>query len=158
MKELWKDRKEPIAYNLDDFLCDDANRPKRRKIQDSSELLEDQKEWSLLENVHVFLSSVNKLAERSLNAPLKFDKDDEDALDFVTSCSNLRSSMYHIDPPVLSRFKVKGNLTLSYCRIGGQDHSCDCIHQCGCCSHDGESAGQYGQGTRCEAGDQVYCA
>ena len=40
------------------------------------------------------------------NALLSFDKDDPDALDFVTATSNLRSIIFGIE--LKSQFKVKG--------------------------------------------------
>lgn len=70
--------------------------------------LKDQRTLSLAENVELFLSSITSLASRSASnptTPLSFDKDDSDALDFVTSSSNLRSLVYHI--PQKSRFDVK---------------------------------------------------
>ncbi len=60
------------------------------------------------DNVELFLSSASALAVRAaadLSNPLSFDKDDDDALDFVTASSNLRSIVYHIDRK--TRFEVK---------------------------------------------------
>ncbi|SPO22698.1 related to ubiquitin-like protein activating enzyme [Ustilago trichophora] len=70
--------------------------------------LKDQRTLTLKDNVELFLSSVSSLAIRAaadLTQPLSFDKDDEDALDFVTASSNLRSIVYHIDRK--TRFEVK---------------------------------------------------
>lgn len=70
--------------------------------------LKDQRTLSLQDNVELFLSSTAALAIRAaadLSNPLSFDKDDDDALDFVTSTSNLRSIVYHIDRK--TRFQVK---------------------------------------------------
>ncbi|KAJ1032523.1 hypothetical protein NDA16_000546 [Ustilago loliicola] len=68
----------------------------------------DQRTLTLQDNVELFLSSVTSLAIRSAadpTNPLSFDKDDDAALDFVTSTSNLRSLVYHIDRK--TRFEVK---------------------------------------------------
>ena len=70
--------------------------------------LKDQRTLSLKDNVELFLSSVSALAIRAaadLANPLSFDKDDDDALDFVTASSNLRSIVYHIERK--TRFEVK---------------------------------------------------
>ncbi|SNX82381.1 related to ubiquitin-like protein activating enzyme [Melanopsichium pennsylvanicum] len=70
--------------------------------------LKDQQTLSLSQNVSLFLKSTTALAIRAAlhpNVPLSFDKDDSDALDFVTSSSNLRSMVYHIDRK--TRFEVK---------------------------------------------------
>ncbi|CDU24550.1 related to ubiquitin-like protein activating enzyme [Sporisorium scitamineum] len=70
--------------------------------------LKDQRTLSLQDNVELFLSSAAALAVRAaadLSNPLSFDKDDDDALDFVTASSNLRSIVYHIERK--TRFQVK---------------------------------------------------
>ena len=60
-----------------------------------------------------FVYSVRRLSnklineqEKNPNASLSFDKDDPDALDFVTATSNLRSIIFGIEEK--SQFKVKG--------------------------------------------------
>ena len=70
--------------------------------------LKDQRTLSLKDNVELFISSTAALAVRAaadLTNPLSFDKDDDDALDFVTASSNLRSIVYHIERK--TRFQVK---------------------------------------------------
>ena len=59
-----------------------------------------------------FLSSTSAecLHRRCKNTFLEFDKDDNDALDFVTSASNLRSLIFDI--PCQSRFEVKCELCI----------------------------------------------
>jgi len=49
---------------------------------------------------------VQKLQERSQAGHLSFDKDDLDALNFVTAATNLRCHIFSI--PIQSRFDVKG--------------------------------------------------
>ncbi|TKY85119.1 hypothetical protein EX895_006199 [Sporisorium graminicola] len=74
----------------------------------SASTLKDQRTLSLKDNVELFLSSAAALAVRAaadLSNPLSFDKDDDDALDFVTASSNLRSLVYHIERK--TRFQVK---------------------------------------------------
>lgn len=45
-----------------------------------------------------------------------FDKDDDDAMDFVTSASNLRSTIFKIERK--SRFDVKCRLSTGFGNIG----------------------------------------
>eukprot|EP00908_Phaeocystis_cordata_P010196 Transcript_21038.p2 GENE.Transcript_21038~~Transcript_21038.p2 ORF type:complete len:332 (-),score=138.61 Transcript_21038:74-1069(-) len=67
--------------------------------------------WSLEENAAVFLSAIETMhTERAQDfakegGGLEFDKDDPQALDFVTSASNLRSEVFHIARK--SRWDVK---------------------------------------------------
>lgn len=71
--------------------------------------LKDQQELSLKDNLTLFLSRCEALAERLVkdpSTPLAFDKDDDVTLDFVCATSNLRSFAYGIEPQ--TRFKVKG--------------------------------------------------
>ncbi|CAG8457443.1 10487_t:CDS:10 [Diversispora eburnea] len=72
----------------------------------------DQRLWSLTENFCFFLESTQKLStrllkEKSINpdAILQFDKDDEDALRFVTATSNLRARIFGIEEK--TQFQVK---------------------------------------------------
>jgi len=69
--------------------------------------LKDQRALSLKDNLDLFVSSVERLAVRlhSVEDTISFDKDDDDALDFVTAASNLRSVAYGI--PSKSRWEVK---------------------------------------------------
>lgn len=78
----------------------------------SAEGLADQKVWTLKENFEMFKDSVVRLATRYLkeketqsDAILSFDKDDDDAMDFVTAASNLRAHVFNI--PSKSLFDVK---------------------------------------------------
>ena len=59
-------------------------------------------------NIFTFMSSTNRLASRLRNGEdtITFDKDDDDALDFVTASSNLRSFAYGIDGK--TRWEIKG--------------------------------------------------
>jgi ubiquitin-like 1-activating enzyme E1 B len=78
--------------------------PKDLEVTPSNEL---QKIWDLKENISYFLSSCVKLKDRREKNQdiLEFDKDDEDALDFVTSVANLRAFNFHINRN--SRFEIK---------------------------------------------------
>ncbi|KAJ7768457.1 hypothetical protein B0H16DRAFT_317374 [Mycena metata] len=69
--------------------------------------LKDQKQLSLKDNVLLFISSTERLAARlqAGEETIAFDKDDDDALDFVTATSNLRSAAYGIGGK--TRWEVK---------------------------------------------------
>lgn len=57
--------------------------------------------------MRVFVDRLAKLrVAKSEQEFLVFDKDDEDALDFVAATSNLRAQCFHI--PRESRFRIKG--------------------------------------------------
>lgn len=69
---------------------------------------------------------MKRLSTRLLNTKkdnptniLVFDKDDDDAMDFVTSASNLRSTIFKIERK--SRFDVKCGLST---RFGNIDRTC----------------------------------
>jgi len=68
-------------------------------------MLPDQHVLTTKQNAQLFLKSAKSLKQRSTSDPLEFDKDDADALDFVTSSSNLRSHIFTI--PIQSKFNVK---------------------------------------------------
>ncbi|KAJ7248243.1 hypothetical protein B0H12DRAFT_723269 [Mycena haematopus] len=70
-------------------------------------VLKDQKQLSLKDNVLLFVSSTERLAARlqAGEQTISFDKDDDDALDFVTATSNLRSAAYGIGGK--TRWEVK---------------------------------------------------
>lgn len=63
--------------------------------------------WNFQENSLVFQITCNKLKYRreKLGSYLDFDKDDEEALDFVVSAANLRAMNFHIAPK--SKFDAK---------------------------------------------------
>jgi ubiquitin-like 1-activating enzyme E1 B len=71
-----------------------------------SSLIKDQRVWTLKENAQVFINSATNLYERIKKVEsVSFDKDDVDAMDFVTSASNLRSHAFGIAKQ--SRFDTK---------------------------------------------------
>lgn len=60
--------------------------------------MQDQRVWSLLENISVFCYGIETLSNRSQGGEnvIEFDKDDKDTLDFVASAANLRSHIFGI--------------------------------------------------------------
>ncbi|CEP10648.1 hypothetical protein [Parasitella parasitica] len=106
MKSMWKNRAAPTPLDYDTLESEAA------AAETSTQGLVDQKVWTLKENFEMFKDSAIRLATRYLNerltqsdAILSFDKDDEDAMDFVTATSNLRAYVFGI--PTKSLFDVK---------------------------------------------------
>ncbi|KAI8608837.1 hypothetical protein BC830DRAFT_1153578 [Chytriomyces sp. MP71] len=107
MTEMWANRDPPMPLDYQKLLDE-------RKAMGAMAAGVDRnmKVWTLAENFRVFEDSINALSKRLLvdqkreaEASLSFDKDDEDALDFVTAVTNLRAHIYGIE--LQSRFKVK---------------------------------------------------
>ena len=110
--DLWKSRRapEPLKY--------EAIEPRTQQLSTSIAdiLANEQKVWSLEENLAVFKDSLSRLSQRiaalkenrqpsSPEPVITFDKDDEDTLDFVTSSANIRSTIFGIDRK--SKFDTK---------------------------------------------------
>jgi len=101
MDSLWKERAKPVVLRLQDMTLPDA-----------ASLAEvERRTWSLEENAAVFLCAIESMHTHRAaefdkdSGGLEFDKDDPQALDFVTSASNLRSEVFHIARK--SRWEVK---------------------------------------------------
>ena len=108
MEDMWKTRKAPETLNYVEL-------DSQASILEDDTLDQDQRIWSIAENVLVFNSSLTRLSNRlhelksttDGNVPpvLTFDKDDKDTLDFVASAANLRSTVFGI--PTKSEFDIK---------------------------------------------------
>ncbi|KAI8388277.1 uncharacterized protein BYT42DRAFT_491430 [Radiomyces spectabilis] len=110
MEDMWKYRTAPQPLNYD-TLRQQAAAAQNSKEENNIALV-DQKVWSLMECFEIFKQSVVRLSKRlqaeqagNPEAILSFDKDDEDAMDFVTATANLRAMIFSI--PQKSRFEVK---------------------------------------------------
>ncbi|GAN09446.1 ubiquitin-activating enzyme-like protein [Mucor ambiguus] len=106
MESMWAKRAKPTPLDYDNLERESA------AAETSVVGLPDQKVWTLKENFEMFKNSVVRLATRYLkekeaqsDAILSFDKDDDDAMDFVTAASNLRAHVFNI--PTKSLFDVK---------------------------------------------------
>lgn len=110
MEALWDKRKAPkeLIYKkissgeskFEDSLSNGT------ESSDSNFVIRDQKKWSMDECLEVFRTSLAKLKTRLLEEHvLEWDKDDDMAVDFVTSVSNFRSYCFSIDRK--SKFEVK---------------------------------------------------
>ncbi|KZO94585.1 hypothetical protein CALVIDRAFT_539034 [Calocera viscosa TUFC12733] len=132
MEDMWKSRTQPVpleytAIRSGTFVIPERKKPGTQKAMnvvvnghsngkkavngsgtaDSAGGLKDRKALSLEDNVELFASSVQRLAKRqaATSQPLSFDKDDDDALDFVTATANLRAICYGIQTK--TRWEVK---------------------------------------------------
>jgi ubiquitin-like 1-activating enzyme E1 B len=100
MEDLWKDRRPPVPYRIDDL----------SSIPESSAELPLNTTWSIEKWITEFVLSVQALAERFENESkegrvLSWDKDDNSALRFVAACANIRAWNFQI--PGKSLFDVK---------------------------------------------------
>jgi ubiquitin-like 1-activating enzyme E1 B len=108
---MWKARARPTALTTAAVGLDEAfglstafNNAEAKSGRRVHGLIDAQAVWTLSECAKVFISATVRLLERNL--PQEFDKDDDDAMDFVTAVSNLRSANYGI--PLQSLFDAKG--------------------------------------------------
>ncbi|KAK3049819.1 E1 ubiquitin-activating protein uba2 [Extremus antarcticus] len=102
MTEMWQSRKPPEPLRFDSLSHDSSI------IQQGKALsTQDQKPWTLLENISVFCYSLDTLSNRMQAGEnvIEFDKDDKDTLDFVASAANLRSHIFDIQ--LHSEWEVK---------------------------------------------------
>lgn len=100
MEEMWRTRTKPTPLSY----AEASNAP---ALSSAIKTLRDQTELGVRETAEMFASSLDALANRAKVSKdaLSFDKDDDDALDFVTAASNLRSRVYNIGTK--TRFDVK---------------------------------------------------
>ncbi|KAM3437492.1 hypothetical protein NHJ13734_004616 [Beauveria thailandica] len=112
VEEMWKSRTPPVALDYAKVLSEAGDAIASIKAL----LADDQKIWTLEENLAVFNDSLERLSKRAiqlnkaqgpsdLEPIITFDKDDIDTLDFVTASANIRSTVFGIERK--SRFDVK---------------------------------------------------
>lgn len=111
MSKLWEKRKPPTPLDWTDCITNDSIPLKEDRSETNQEnnKLASLKIWSISECCKIFEESVNKLYQRLSNAGeeeiLCWDKDDEDAMNFVASAANLRCMVFSI--VVKSKFEIK---------------------------------------------------
>ncbi|EFY90390.1 E1 ubiquitin-activating protein uba2 [Metarhizium acridum] len=112
VEDMWKSRRKPTPLNYETVF----NQATDAIASKDDILSDDQRVWTLEENLVVFRDSLDRLSKRMLDLKknkdpsgpeptISFDKDDIDALDFVASCANIRSTIFGIDRK--SRFDIK---------------------------------------------------
>ncbi|KAG9230379.1 hypothetical protein BJ875DRAFT_157742 [Amylocarpus encephaloides] len=111
MEDMWKTRRPPQPLKFAKVM------EKAAELAPVDQILkDDQRAWTLEENVAIFTDSLARLSSRmqsmktssksdSAEPTITFDKDDQDTLDFVTASANLRSLVFGIDTK--SRFDIK---------------------------------------------------
>lgn len=117
MDKLWENRRRPAPLILEDVLSEEtvaAGHSGNVDGDNGTSILQevdvdDQKLWSLKECYEKFEKSISVLKDRltqeGKDSFLVWDKDDDAALTFVTSVSNLRSHIFGIERK--TRFEVK---------------------------------------------------
>lgn len=113
MEDMWQHRTAPIPLNYDEMMTSQNNQiqngDKKNNCTSSGTGLKDQQTLSLKDSFDLFCSSLIVLGKRiqsdPTHEPLRWDKDDDDALDFVTAAANLRANVFGI--PHKTRFEVK---------------------------------------------------
>jgi ubiquitin-like 1-activating enzyme E1 B len=106
MSNLWKTRKAPTPIK---FLDNEGVFAELADVAPQAGVIRDQKVWTTEECQKVFADSINNLKEQAAKLGnddhLVWDKDDQDAMDFVAACANIRSNIFSI--PQKSRFDIK---------------------------------------------------
>ncbi|BAF22044.1 Os07g0586500 [Oryza sativa Japonica Group] len=118
-EETWKNRRRPNPIYIRDTLPEEAIRQNgsSRDINNEQEepsamvslgLRNPQEIWSLADNSRVFLEALKLFFEKREKeiGNLVFDKDDQLAVEFVTTAANIRASSFGI--PLHSLFEAKG--------------------------------------------------
>ncbi|SHO77088.1 Similar to S.cerevisiae protein UBA2 (Subunit of heterodimeric nuclear SUMO activating enzyme E1 with Aos1p) [Malassezia sympodialis ATCC 42132] len=101
MEDMWAHRRKPVPLSLAQ-----ATQADPETAADSSvPTLRDRRPLTLRENALLFLDCAEALAKRAIDAPQSFDKDDDEALGFVTAAANLRAHVYGIQEQ--TRFETK---------------------------------------------------
>ena len=105
--DMWKNRTKPTALTLAGAELEgefSESDPSAKSARRAHGLIDPQMVWTQSQCAKVFVSATARLLNR--NSVLEFDKDDDDAVEFVTAVSNLRSANYGIPPQSL--FDAKG--------------------------------------------------
>ncbi|XP_018322684.1 SUMO-activating enzyme subunit 2 isoform X3 [Agrilus planipennis] len=101
MENLWKSRKPPKPLSWSEAASHEGDVNEEDNVTAT-----DMKVWSINRCARVFSETVANLkAELKGNKFLVWDKDDQDAMDFVTACANIRAHIFSI--PQKSRFDIK---------------------------------------------------
>jgi ubiquitin-like 1-activating enzyme E1 B len=116
MSKLWEKRKAPNPIDWDECVnnkhiaLNQFKQSDQAEISSSTNKLESHRLFSISEYCQIFSDSVHRLKERlesstESNPILVWDKDDDDALNFVTAASNLRCYIFSIS--LKSKFETK---------------------------------------------------
>jgi ubiquitin-like 1-activating enzyme E1 B len=102
MSEMWQSRTPPTSLKFDSLKAETDLFKQGQALS-----LQDQRAWSVEENLAVFCYSLDILSNRAQSGEqdMSFDKDDKDTLDFVSAAANLRSHVFGI--PTNSEWEIK---------------------------------------------------
>jgi len=102
MSEMWQSRSPPESLKFDSLKAETDLIKQGQALA-----LQDQRVWSVEENLAVFCYSLDILSSRAQSGEqdMSFDKDDKDTLDFVSAAANLRSHVFGI--PTNSEWEIK---------------------------------------------------
>jgi ubiquitin-like 1-activating enzyme E1 B len=102
MSEMWQSRNPPTSLKFDSLKADTDLVKQGQALS-----VQDQRNWSVEENLAVFCYSLDILSNRAQSGEqdMSFDKDDKDTLDFVSAAANLRSHVFGI--PTNSEWEIK---------------------------------------------------
>jgi ubiquitin-like 1-activating enzyme E1 B len=102
MSEMWQSRSPPTSLKFDSLKAETDLVKQGQALS-----LQDQRAWSVEENLAVFCYSLDILSNRAQSGEqdMSFDKDDKDTLDFVSAAANLRSHVFGI--PTNSEWEIK---------------------------------------------------
>ncbi|GFX57846.1 SUMO-activating enzyme subunit 2 [Trichonephila clavipes] len=107
MTDLWKERPRPLGLELDNL--PDAVPVSVPGTSRATSLVKDHRIWSIKQCAEIFCNSIVNLRKRvemeGPDAILTWNKDDDQCVDFVASCSNIRARCFHIQ--LQTRFDVK---------------------------------------------------
>lgn len=108
MENLWKKRRPPTPLNWSSL--PDSVAGCSKSSEDIG--LRDQQQWSIAKCGLIFAESVKNLSaafkacrEKNDKDHLVWDKDDQNALNFVASCANIRAHIFGI--PEKTKFDIK---------------------------------------------------
>ncbi len=115
MSKLWEKRKPPTPLDWSACLTDNNNLEQNETNASSAAATElsSHKIWTMSECCNQFSLAVSNLHKRLMteedpnNQILCWDKDDEDAMNFVAAAANLRCFIFSI--AVKSKFEIKCN-------------------------------------------------
>lgn len=99
MEDMWAHRRKPVPLSLVQATQEAP------AAASSAPTLRDRRPLTLRENALLFLDCAEQLAKRAVDTPQSFDKDDDEALGFVTAAANLRAHVYGIQEQ--TRFETK---------------------------------------------------
>lgn len=100
MEDMWQNRTKPVPLAYKDACKETVH------SADMPGTLRDRRQLSVADNAMLFIETTAALAKRAASGtPVTFDKDDDEALGFVTAAANLRAHVYQI--PEQTRFDTK---------------------------------------------------